>query len=109
MTIEDIFQYVASMGLWAKDGTYVTKGEGTDAKENAYVVYNAYSFLEKDRCSDAVLIEVGTNGKGKIRSIGMESWCDACDMRFRKFYGKALADGALDRYAVDMGGIVNGD
>lgn len=101
MTLKDISGFVASMGLWCNKSSYETIADWTDGKRDYFIVYNAYPFLEKDRCSDAVLLKVGTNGKGRIVSIDKEDWIDACDKRFREFYKKCLDEGVFDRYAVE--------
>lgn len=63
-------------------------------------MYNDCPWMEKDRCTDPVTIDLGSNGMGKIVSMNCELE-DLCSQRFRQFYEKCLKENAFDMYVID--------
>ena len=98
MNLEDIERFVNILGSWQSKGCYETKAEKV---KQTVVVYNDCPWLEKERCTNPVTIEIGSNGRGRISSIVCELGADRCSPYIRKFYGKCLKEDAFDRYVID--------
>lgn len=98
MKLTDIKEFVKAIGAWQSENCYDTKVEKI---KYTVVVYNECPSLEKDRCTDSVCIDLGSNGMGKIVSIDCEFGVDLCVPYVREFYEKCLKENALDKYVID--------
>nr|DAG39913.1 MAG TPA: hypothetical protein [Caudoviricetes sp.] len=98
MKLSDIKSFVNSLGAWQSKDCYETKAVRL---KQSVIVYNDCPWLEKDRCTDPVTIDIGSNGMGKIVSIDCELGADLCSPYVRKFYEKCLKENAFDMYVVD--------
>ena len=97
MKLTDIKEFVNAIGAWQSKDCYDTKVEKV---KQTVVVYNECPWMEKDRCTDPVTIDLGSNGMGKIVSMHCELE-DLCSLRFREFYEKCLKESAFDMYVID--------
>lgn len=97
MKLSDIKSFVNSLGAWQSKDCYETKAERI---HQSVTVYNDCPWMEKDRCTDPVTIDIGSNGMGKIVSMNCELE-DLCSPRFRQFYEKCLKENAFDMYVID--------
>ena len=102
MKLTDIKEFVNAIGSWQSKDCYDTKVEKV---KQTVVVYNECPWMEKDRCTDSVTIDIGSNGMGKIVSIDCEFGVDLCSPYVREFYDKCLEEKALDMYVIDMEGV----
>lgn len=102
MKLTDIKEFVKAIGAWQTDDLYDTKVEKI---KHTVVVYNECKWLENDRCTDSVTIDLGSNGMGKIVSIDCEFGVDLCAPYVREFYEKCLKENAFDKYVIDMEGV----
>jgi hypothetical protein len=97
MNLSDIKSFGNSLGAWQSKNCYETKAERI---HESIIVYNDCPWLGKDRCTDPVTIDIGSNGMGKIVSMNCELE-DLCSLRFRQFYEKCLKENAFDMYVID--------
>lgn len=97
MTLTDIKDFVHMLGSWQSKNCYETKAERIHQSIN---VYNDCPWMEKDRCTDPVTIDIGSNGMGKIVSMHFEL-ADLCSLYVREFYEKCLKESAFDMYVID--------
>lgn len=97
MKLSDIKSFVNSLGAWQSKNCYETKAEKI---HQSVTVYNDCPWMEKDRCTDPVTIDLGSNRMGKIVSMHFEL-ADLCSPRFRQFYEKCLKENAFDMYVID--------
>ena len=102
MKLTDIKEFVNAIGAWQTEELYDTKVEKI---KHTVVVYNECKWLENDRCTDSVTIDLGSNGMGKIVSIDCEFGVDLCAPYVREFYEKCLKENALDKYVIDREGV----
>lgn len=102
MKLTDIKEFVKAIGAWQSENCYNTKVEKI---KYTVVVYNECTSLEKDRCTDSVCIDLGSNGMGKIVSIDCEFGVDLCVPYVRDFYDKCIKENALDKYVIDREGV----
>lgn len=102
MKLTDIKEFVKAIGAWQSENCYDTKVEKI---KYTVVVYNECPSLEKDRCTDSVCIDLGSNGMGKIVSIDCEFGVDLCVPYVRDFYEKCLKENALDKYVIERDGV----
>lgn len=102
MKLTDIKEFVNAIGSWQSKDCYDTKVEKI---KYTVVVYNECTWLEKDRCTDSVTIDLGSNGMGKIVSIDCEFGVDLCAPYVREFYDKCLKENVLDNYVIDRDGV----
>ena len=102
MKLTDIKEFVKAIGAWQSKDCYDTKVEKI---KYTVVVYNECPWLEKDRCTDSVTIDLGFNGMGKIVSIDCEFGVELCAPYVREFYDKCLEEKALDMYVIDREGV----
>lgn len=97
MTLTDIKDFVHMLGSWQSKDCYETKAERI---HQTVVVYNDCKWMEKDRCTDPVNIDLGSNGMGKIVSMHLDL-ADLCSPYVREFYEKCLKESAFDMYVID--------
>ena len=102
MKLTDIKEFVNAIGAWQSKDCYDTKVEKI---KYTVVVYNECKWLENERCTDSVTIDLGSNGMGKIVSIDCEFGVDLCAPYVREFYEKCLKENTLDKYVIDMEGV----
>ena len=102
MKLTDIKEFVNAIGSWQSKDCYYTKVEKV---KQTVVVYNECPWMEKERCTDSVTIDVGSNCMGKIVSIDCEFGVDLCAPYVREFYDNCLKENALDKYVIDMEGV----
>lgn len=104
MKLTDIKEFVNAIGAWQSKDCYDTKVEKI---KYTVVVYNECKWLENERCTDSVTIDLGSNGMGKIVSIDCEFGVDLCAPYVREFYEKCLKENTLDKYVIDREGVWN--
>lgn len=97
MTLTDIKDFVHMLGSWQSKDCYETKAKRI---HQTVVVYNDCKWMEKDRCTDPVTIDLGSNGMGKIVSMNFDL-ADLCSPYVREFYEKCLKENAFDMYVID--------
>lgn len=97
MKLSDIKSFVNTLGAWKSKDCYETKAGRI---HQSVTVYNDCPWMEKDRCTDPVTIDIGSNGMGKIVSIQTDL-TDLCSPYFREFYEKCLKESAFDMYVID--------
>lgn len=83
MKLTDIKEFVNAISAWQSKDCYDTKVEKI---KYTVVVYNECKWLENERCTDSVTIDLGSNGMGKIVSIDCEFGVDLCAPYVREFY-----------------------
>lgn len=99
-TLSEIKDYVHERGKWQSENCYETKIERI--KDTLYVTnkWKHGSRYERERAWDCILVEVGSNGKGKITGFGHDSF--GINKETRQFLRDLEDEGCFDRYVIEI-------